>query len=146
MGSVNKYYFSYRYVDIMTEIAALFSNVNINETECAPSDIKRVLRWISTSQSDNAMKLITRFMHMGASLYTVGIHLTVLRFASRNTKIWKKKALSCKPEDKSFLKWAKSRQSSVKDLVPIMHNAMRRKKKGKTTVTFSDSDDEVLTH
>ena len=46
MGSVNKYYFSYRYVDIMTEIAELFSNVNINETECAPSDIKRVLRWI----------------------------------------------------------------------------------------------------
>ena len=144
----NKYYFISRYVDIMTEVTDLFKNLNINESECAPSDIKRVLRWISTSRSDEAMKLITRFMHMGASLYTVGIHLNVLRFLTRNQQVWKKKALAHKSDNKHLMKWAKNRHSKIKDIIPVIIKGMvdGRKKKSKKTVLFTDSDDEVLSY
>ena len=148
MGSVNKYYFSYRYVDIITQVGDMFANLNMKETECAPSDVKRVLRWSSTSESDGAMKLNTRFMHMGASLYTVGIHLNVLQYLTRNRQVWKKKALADKLDNKYLKKWAKNKHSKIKDLVPVIMKGMveGRKQKSKKTVIFTDSDVEVLIH
>lgn len=106
-------------------------------------NVKKLFKKICNTNKTNK-KIIDSFMHIGASLYLIGLHVKVFDFTINHSSWVKKKVKGGNVFNKLFKKWAEkkcSEERSMKGYMELVKNELKESVKGKFKVDLEGSSE-----
>lgn len=134
------------YISTLNEITDACKNLNMTEVQdktMVRKELKSLLRIVTRKEKHvtrQQWKLVERYMHLGASMYLIGVHCASLRTWACNPKWVAKKARETTLYDKQFKKWANAKPTDFGQLVRLVEQGLKVGGKKKVSLHTDDED------
>ena len=137
-----------KYVDLLKSIACISDKLNARGPEFhrrnVATNLKHLLKIIfgrDGTLMKSEWKLIRPFMHLGASMFSLGLHLLVFHLWSTTFSFVARKVIKGNVYNRMYKRWAKTRRPNLKNLVQVAEQEYRNIRKS----DFSISDKMRMT-
>lgn len=136
-----------RYLDTIDKVAQHCVNLNQKgdgEKQFVRRDLKRLFRILTNDRliSPSDWNVVDKCMHLGASMFMVGLHMHALKTWILNPSWVAEKANKSHISDEEFRRWAKNRRPQFADIFDIVANNLQKGQRGGRRSDPLDSSNE----
>ena len=133
------------YMVLLAKLHAMTIGLNMKQDTIKGVKLRKSVKSLIKHVAEKKEKLLDIFMHLGASMYLVGLHYKVFQFCMKNTKWIKTKVKGKGTFTKTYKQWLQSKTKDVKSVSGYIDEVVREiEKSGKKEVSmrFSASETE----
>ena len=136
-----------RYLDTVNKVAEHCANLNQKgngDKNFVRRDLKRLFRVLTNDRliSPADWNLVDKCMHLGASMFMVGLHMHALKTWILNPAWVAEKANKSHIQDDEFRRWAKGRRPQFTDMFDIVASSLQKGERGGRRTDPLDSANE----
>lgn len=132
------------YMVLLAKLHAMTIGLNMKQDTIKGVKLRKSVKSLIKHVAEKKEKLLDIFMHLGASMYLVGLHYKVFQFCMKNTKWIKTKVKGKGTFTKTYKQWLQSKTKDVKSVSGYIDEVVREiEKSGKKEVSMRFSASET---
>ena len=132
------------YMVLLAKLHAMTIGLNMKQDTIKGVKLRKSVKSLIKHVAEKKEKLLDIFMHLGASMYLVGLHYKVFQFCIKNTKWIKTKVKGKGTFTKTYKQWLQSKTKDVKSVSGYIDEVVREiEKSGKKEVSMRFSASET---
>ena len=132
------------YMVLLAKLHAMTIGLNMKQDTIKGVKLRKSVKSLIKHVAEKKEKLLDIFMHLGASMYLVGLHYRVFQFCMKNTKWIKTKVKGKGTFTKTYKQWLQSKTKDVKSVSGYIDEVVREiEKSGKKEVSMRFSASET---
>ena len=132
------------YMVLLAKLHAMTIGLNMKQDTIKGVKLRKSVKSLIKHVAEKKEKLLDIFMHLGASMYLVGLHYKVFQFCMKNTKWIKTKVKGKGTFTKTYKQWLQSKSNDVKSVSGYIDEVVREiEKSGKKEVSMRLSASET---